>query len=78
MENLISSFILFSLYVIYPARAPAFNTTKFNDLLEINSKFQPGDDRSGYMQGLFQLVAMAVTLAISLLSGLLAGKNPLS
>lgn len=40
----------------------------------IDDKFMPGDGRSGYMQGLYQFVGIAVTFLISLLGGLFAGE----
>jgi len=60
---------------LYPARAPASNTTKYMDLLKINPNAQPGDDRSGYIQGAYQFGGIAVTFLLALIGGVLSGKR---
>ncbi|CAL1674281.1 unnamed protein product [Lasius platythorax] len=61
----------YSLYEIFPARAP-------NSELEIsemrdNYGISPGFSRTAYQQAGYQLLSLAVTLAISIVSGLITG-----
>ena len=58
------------LYTIYPARIPSVNTTEFT---EQNIQVVDGQGRTGLEQAGFQLIAIAVTLGISVVSGAITG-----
>lgn len=61
------------LYSIFSARAPALNTTAYDDLLKKGVTFTPGDGRSAKEQAGFQIAALGVTLGIALLGGMITG-----
>ncbi|XP_058797600.1 ammonium transporter Rh type B-B isoform X2 [Phymastichus coffea] len=63
----------YSLYEIFPARVPSLgqNLTMLND--NYNTVFKPGLNRSAAQQAAYQLLALAVTLGIAVVSGLLTG-----
>lgn len=61
-----------SLYQIFPARAPANGS----ELLDINMELagvEGGDGRTAGLQAGFQMVALAVTLVLAIVSGLIVG-----
>lgn len=62
------------LYTFYPARIPLVNSTEYNNNSLALSEFSDGGlGRTAIMQGSYQIAAMAVTLGIALVSGLLTG-----
>lgn len=62
---------------IFPARIPSLgqNLTLLND--NYNILFKPGLNRSAAQQAAYQVLALAVTLAIAVVSGLITGKRVL-
>ncbi|CAH1797863.1 unnamed protein product, partial [Owenia fusiformis] len=62
----------FSLYITFPARAPVFNTT---ELLEINNVFtiDAGDGRTASVQAGMQAAALAMTLVVAIIGGIITG-----
>lgn len=58
------------LYEIYPARVPMVNSTEY---AEQGIKVQDGKGRSGLEQAGFQLIAIAITVGISLVAGAITG-----
>ena len=61
---------VFSLYHVFPARAPNMTVIMENNLLGVD----PGDDRHAGTQAGFQLALLGTTLVISIVGGLLTGK----
>ncbi|XP_026825981.1 ammonium transporter Rh type A isoform X3 [Ooceraea biroi] len=61
----------YSLYEIFPARAPSseIKIAEMRDTYGIS----PGLDRTAYQQGGYQILALVVTLGISVVSGLITG-----
>lgn len=72
VEN--SSTIVYSLYRQFPARSPVNGSTEFSDLKYYNNKIEPGQGRTASEQAGYQLAALVVTLAISIIGGLATGK----
>ena len=66
--------IVFSLYEIFPARAPVLNSTQYLELVKFNPDAMDGLGWSAGKQAAFQLAALAVTLALAIFGGLLTGK----
>ncbi|XP_014482238.1 PREDICTED: ammonium transporter Rh type A isoform X2 [Dinoponera quadriceps] len=63
----------YSLYDIFPARTPSAGQ-KFAELRDnMRGEISPGYDRTAYQQAGFQLLALVVTLGISIVSGLITG-----
>lgn len=62
----------YSLYDIFPARVPSTGE-KLAELRENVHGISPGFDRTAYQQAGFQLLALVVTLGISIVSGLITG-----
>ncbi|XP_011496592.1 PREDICTED: ammonium transporter Rh type A [Ceratosolen solmsi marchali] len=62
-----------SLYEIFPARIPGLgpNLTEINENYRLSLK--PGWNRSAGQQAAYQLLALAVTLAVAIVSGLITG-----
>lgn len=58
------------LYDHYPARAPAVNTTEYT---EQNIKSTDGSGRSALGQAGFQLIALAISFGVALISGAITG-----
>ena len=69
-------FLSFSLYTIFPARAPVLNSTQYIELVELNPDAVAGLGWSAGKQAGFQFVALAVTLVVAILGGVLTGKLP--
>ena len=63
-----------SLYVVFPARAPAINLTTEQQLLGI----EPGEGRHAGTQAGFQLALLTSTITISIFGGLLTGIQQLN
>ncbi|KAM7314082.1 ammonium transporter Rh type A [Ixodes scapularis] len=63
----------YSLYTLYPARAPPENSTDLEQIRFYTMAVHAGLGRSASSQGLFQLAALACTLAIAIGGGLLTG-----
>ncbi|XP_077261192.1 rhesus blood group-associated glycoprotein Rh50 isoform X4 [Temnothorax americanus] len=61
----------YSLYEIFPARAPS-SEAKIGEMRD-NYGISPGLNRTAYQQAGYQLLALAVTLGISIVSGLITG-----
>lgn len=68
-------YFTYSLYKLYPARVPERNTIKYQELIQIHAEFQPNQGRSSYVQGAYQLGALAVTIVVALVGGWLTGKR---
>ncbi|XP_028414012.1 ammonium transporter Rh type A-like [Dendronephthya gigantea] len=62
-----------SLYKIYPARAPAMNTTEYAELTQHFPDINAGQGRSANIQCAIQVAALMITLAISTIGGLFTG-----
>ncbi|KAG8239944.1 hypothetical protein J437_LFUL018094 [Ladona fulva] len=63
----------YSLYMLFPARAPLANSTHFEEVSQDLSEVLPGLDRSAAGQAAYQLLALACTMLIALASGLIMG-----
>ncbi|KAH6931635.1 hypothetical protein HPB50_026144 [Hyalomma asiaticum] len=63
----------YSLYTLYPARAPTENSTDLSQVLYYTVEVVAGEGRTAGTQALYQLAAMACTLAIAVAGGLLTG-----
>ncbi|XP_011688785.1 PREDICTED: ammonium transporter Rh type A isoform X3 [Wasmannia auropunctata] len=61
----------YSLYEIFPARAPS-SETKISEMRD-DYGISTGFNRTAYQQAGYQLLALAVTLGISIVSGLITG-----
>jgi hypothetical protein len=61
------------LYLQFPARAPHGNSSALNDVNEVLMFLEPGDNRTALQQAGFQLAALAVTLLVAIVGGLLTG-----
>jgi len=62
-----------SLYEIFPARAPAFNTTELLAIQKFLPNVMAGEGRTGYQQAGMQAAALACTLGMAIVSGLITG-----
>ena len=63
-----------SFFMIFPHAAPNEGSSRLRDLQkEFPDMIQPGENRSMETQALMQLAALAITIAISVLSGLATG-----
>lgn len=65
----------FSLYVLYPARIPAENTTQLAELQRFAEFVEGGPGREDVQQALFQLAGLVMTVVVSLTTGLLTGND---
>lgn len=62
------------LYTFYPSRIPKLNTTEYFSLNLNGTAYKDGDDgRSAVVQGGYQMAALALTLGLAIVSGLLTG-----
>lgn len=59
-----------ALYVYYPARVPAFNTTEY---YEQKIQTDNGQGRCAFSQAGFQLAGLGITIGISIVAGALTG-----
>jgi len=64
----------YSLYTVFPARAPTLNSTQYFEWVKSVPDATGGLGRSAGVQAGYQLAALAVTMAIALLGGLITGK----
>ena len=64
-----------SLYRQFPARAPMENTTEFAEIKIHFAGIQPGSGRTGAEQGCYQAAALAMTLAVAIVGGLVTGNS---
>ena len=64
----------FSLYQIFPARAPGMNSTELHVIQEVFSEVSAGDGRTGLVQGGYQILALVITLVIAIIGGLITGE----
>nr|XP_012224503.1 PREDICTED: ammonium transporter Rh type A [Linepithema humile]XP_012224504.1 PREDICTED: ammonium transporter Rh type A [Linepithema humile] len=62
----------YSLYEIFPARAPS-SEVKLSEIRNNYPGISPGLNRTAYQQAGYQLLALVVTLGISIVSGLITG-----
>ena len=74
LSNLLAIFFSFSLYMIFPARAPVLNSTQYFELVEFDPDVVDGLGWSAGKQAGFQFAALAVTLVVAILGGVLTGK----
>lgn len=63
-----------SLFQVFPARAPSSSNERFAELRD-SLGIEPGFDRTAGQQALFQFLALCVTLANAIVSGLITGNN---
>ncbi|KAL6257968.1 hypothetical protein P5V15_011564 [Pogonomyrmex californicus] len=63
----------YSLYEIFPARAPKRNEMKLAEIHDNYHEISAGFNRTAYQQAGYQLLALVVTLGISIVSGLITG-----
>ncbi|XP_064471208.1 ammonium transporter Rh type A-like [Ornithodoros turicata] len=63
----------YSLYTLYPARAPTANSSELNVIRHYTLDVSAGLDRSASQQALYQLAALAATLVIAVGGGLATG-----
>lgn len=62
------------MYTEFPAMAPPRNSQLFNDLFEsMSSSLKPGEGRTPLQQAGYQLAALACTMAISIVTGVITG-----
>ena len=64
----------FSLYTIFPARAPVLNSTQYFELVKFDPNAAAGLGWSAGKQAAFQFAALVLTLALAISGGLLTGK----
>lgn len=62
-----------SLYRLFPARSPVNGSSEVLDAKYYHRKIQPGQGRSASEQAGYQIAALVVTLAISIIGGLGTG-----
>ncbi|XP_076395569.1 rhesus blood group-associated glycoprotein Rh50 isoform X1 [Megachile rotundata] len=62
----------YSLYEIFRARAPS-SESKLAEMRDNNGALKTGQDRTAGQQAAYQLLALAITLGISIVSGLITG-----
>ncbi|XP_068231565.1 ammonium transporter Rh type A isoform X2 [Palaemon carinicauda] len=62
-----------SLYQIYPEMAPEENTEEFTRLKNLLPDLEPGSGRTASTQAGLQIVALAITLGISIVGGIATG-----
>ena len=60
--------------MIFPARAPVLNSTQYFELVEFDPGAVDGLGWSAGKQAGFQFAALAVTLVVAILGGVLTGK----
>ena len=65
--------LLFSLYQIFPARAPVMNSTEVHNIQDISSEVLEGSGKTALAQGGYQILALAVTLCLATVGGLITG-----
>ncbi|KAG8182689.1 hypothetical protein JTE90_017667 [Oedothorax gibbosus] len=63
----------YSLYRLYPGRAPSSNSTEFHRIALVTAQLEPGSGWSATGQAYAQLEALLTTLAVALLSGITTG-----
>lgn len=63
----------YALYSVYPARAPRANSSDLSLINHYTLDVTPGLDRSAAVQAVYQLAALAATLAIAVGGGLATG-----
>lgn len=62
------------MYVFYPSRIPTPNSTEYQNLSLINTEYHRGGmGRTAVMQGGYQIAALALTLGLALVSGIVTG-----
>jgi len=62
------------LYVFYPARTPAINSTDYINYNLANTEFKNGGlGRTAIEQGMYQLAALGMTLGVSIVFGIITG-----
>lgn len=62
------------LYVFYPSRIPAVNSTEYNDRGLANTEFVAGGiGRTAGQQAGYQMATLALTLAIAIIGGIITG-----
>ena len=61
----------FSLFVVFPARAPSNTTQLTSEQIELG--IEPGENRHAGIQAGYQLALLGSTLIVSILGGLLTG-----
>ena len=66
--------LFFSLYLVFPARAPVMNSTEYLELVKLVPDAVSGIGRSAGHQAGFQMAALAITLAIAIIGGLITGR----
>ena len=65
----------FSMYEVFPARAPDLNTTAYFALKDkYGTDFTPGLGRSAGKQAGYQIIAAVVTLFMAIVGGAVVGK----
>jgi ammonium transporter Rh len=63
----------YSLYRQFPARAPLANTAEFSDIQKHFQGIEAGLGRTAHQQGGYQIAALAMTLAVAIVGGLVTG-----
>ena len=64
----------FSLYTVFPARAPVLNSTQYFELVKFDPDGADGLGWSAGKQAGFQFACLVLTLALAIFGGLLTGK----
>ncbi|KAK2140596.1 hypothetical protein LSH36_1293g00030 [Paralvinella palmiformis] len=62
----------YSLYEIFPARAPELNSTRYSDMIKV-LRVEPGLDRTALSQAAWQGAALGTTLVIAIFGGIVVG-----
>ncbi len=68
------NFFHFSLYEIFPARAPINNSTAYIDLTSFKPDIAPGLNRSAGEQAAYQAVGLILSIAFGVVGGLITGE----
>ena len=58
---------------MFPARAPVMNSTELHNIQNVFSEVLEGSGRTALAQGGYQILALAVTLCLAIVGGLITG-----
>ena len=67
--------VYYSLYQLFPQRAPEEDTDELAKIQEVFSMVSGGKNRSAGMQAGFQAIALVMTLGVAIVGGVITGEN---